>query len=58
MISCSKVNLGKYPGPIQLAEQIINAGERIFIFDGNLIQLAIVHAHSQAAILLLNKQHM
>ena len=46
MIPGSEVNLGEYPCSIQLVKQIINARERVLIFDGDLIQLVIVYAHS------------
>src|SRR4051812_22575184 len=56
VISHPQVKLGKDFFPIQLLIQIIDAGERIFVFDGLLIDATIVLDQSASTILLLHKQ--
>ena len=36
-------------------KQVINPWQRIFIFDGDFIQLMVIHTHAEAAILLVHE---
>jgi len=45
MISRTEVQLREHLSSIKLIEQVINPGQKIFVLDGDLVQLTIVNAH-------------
>ena len=46
MISGPQINFGEYFGPAELIKQIVNPWQWILVFDGDVIQLSVVYAHS------------
>ena len=56
MIALCQVNRAKYCSSMQLGKQVINAWKGGPIFDGQVVQCPVVHAHAQAAILLGDKK--
>src|ERR1043165_6683604 len=46
IIAGTKIYLGEYSGTLELIKQIINAGQQVFVLDGDFLQGAVVHTHS------------
>ena len=43
MITSVKVNLGEDTGPIHLIKEVFDLGQRLFVLDGHIIELVVVH---------------
>ena len=55
MVSCPKIDLGKDSGSVHLIEQILDLGKRILIFNGHVIQLAIIHTQACGTVSLVHE---
>ena len=55
VISGPQINLGEYFCPAELIKQIINSWEWIFVINSDIVQLTVIHTHSQTAILLVHE---
>jgi hypothetical protein len=56
VITRTKVNLRDDFGTSQLIKKNIDSRKRVFVFDGDCIERSVIYAHSQATILLLDKE--
>jgi hypothetical protein len=56
MITRTKVNFREDFGSSQLVEKNIDSGKRVFVLDGDCIERSVIYTHSQATILLLDKE--
>lgn len=57
IITRSEVNLGKETGSLKLGKKVINCRDRILILDDDLVQLAVIYAHSERSIFLTHKEN-
>ena len=57
MITRSEVYLSEMTSTLKLVKQVINPEDGILILDCDLVQLAIVNAHSEIIIFLLYEQY-
>ena len=55
VISGPQINLGEYFCPTELIKQVINPRQWIFVLDGNIIQLLVIHTHPKTAILFIHE---
>ena len=55
VVSCPSINFGEYLCPTELIKQIIDPRQWIFVFDGDIIHLTVIHTHAEAAILLIHE---
>jgi hypothetical protein len=56
MITRTKVNLREDFGSSQLIKKNIDSGKRVFVLDGDCIERSVIYTHSQATIILLDKE--
>jgi hypothetical protein len=56
VIARTKVDLREDFGTSQLIKKNIDSGKRVFVFYGDWIEWSVIYAHSQATILLLDKE--
>ena len=50
----AEINLGKYLGPMQFIDQLIDMGNGVLVLDSVIIQGPVVYAHSHCSILILH----
>ena len=55
VISGPQINLGEYFCPTKLIKQIVNPWQWIFVLDGDIIHLTVIHTHPKTIILLVHK---
>jgi hypothetical protein len=56
VVARTKVDLREDFGTSQLIKKNVDSGKRVFVFDGDCIERAVIYAHSQATIFLLDKE--
>jgi hypothetical protein len=56
VITRMKVNLREDFGSSQLIKKNIDSGKRVFVLDGDCIERSVIYTHSQATIILLDKE--
>jgi hypothetical protein len=56
VITRTEVNFREDFGSRQLIKKNIDSGKRVFVLDGDCIERSVIYTHSQATILLLDKE--
>jgi hypothetical protein len=56
VVARTKVDLREDFGTSQLIKKNIDSGKLVFVFDGDCIEWSVIYTHSQATILLLDKE--
>jgi hypothetical protein len=57
VINGPKINFLEDMSSIHLIKQIFNPRERVFVFDGNIIEFLVIHTKVNSTILLINKDY-
>ena len=56
MVGGAEVNLGEDLRATDLVEEFVDAGKRVLVLDGSLVECTVVDAHAHGAVLLLDKE--
>ena len=56
-VSTPEIKYGKPASPVYCVEKVVDAGERMCIFDGRRVELSKIHAKTQTAVLLFDHHH-
>ena len=57
VVARAQIDLAEVLRTVQPIEQLIDAGQRVLVLDGDLVQRTVVDTHAQLAALLLDEQH-